>query len=147
MRRSAVWAQWLNDNVADLSYDDAGTTGNVFVEWLPEKPDFAVMVGEGAGGRPELTKTANDLPDLQFLIRGEPTYPNWSYDAAPYEIYDKLNCLDGVTIGDDAETQFFLIGCTASQAGPVPIGRDEANRPLWSLNFNLRVKANTTNRP
>jgi len=50
--------QYLADNISDLTFDKTGTTGNLFDNALPDKPDIAVML-ENTGGFPRDMRNKN----------------------------------------------------------------------------------------
>lgn len=130
----------------DLTYAAIGTTGgNVFVDWMPNTPDIAVAVMTLAG-RPQLSKLPHDLPGIQIIVRGEPSKSLAAFAMAA-AVYGELQCLDLTTLDSGGAHEVFVIGCTADQSGPVSIGRDELQRPEYSLNFSLVTSSPTTHRP
>lgn len=138
-------AAYLDANVASLTFAPAGGAGNVFVEWMPPSPNVAVMVA-GQPGLPQLSRLATDLPGLQVIVRADP-YSVEAGHALARAVYSALTCLDGVTLDEGGPHEVYVIGCTATQSEPAPIGRDELQRPEWSLNFQLRTHAPTAHRP
>lgn len=138
-------AKYLGAQVGTLAFTASSGTGNVFVDYMPASPDAAVMVS-GQPGLPQLSKLPTDLPGLQVIVRGAPHAATTAH-AVARAIYSALTCLDGVTLDDNGAHEVYVIGCTASQSEPVPMGRDANERPEYSLNFQLRVHAPTTHRP
>ena len=67
--------------------------------------------------------------------------------ALARSIYDALHCLDGVTLDGGGPDEVHVIGCTAQQSDPIPLGPDALERPEWSLNFQLRTHSPTPHRP
>lgn len=135
-------------HLADLNlvtFDETGVTGDCFVATMPPTPDEAVALMPSAG-LPQLSKAPTDLPGLQALVRGPEFDPRPGY-ARARDIYDALTCLDHVTLDLGGDHEVFVIGCTAMQSEPVPIGRDANQRHEWSLNFSFRTHAPTTHRP
>ena len=141
--RVRAFARYLSDQVAGLTYDPTGTSGNIFCGFMPDEPAVAVMLDGGAGGRPQLTKRPTDLPDVHIIIRGD---RHTSDDALAQAVYSELQCLDHTELATGTADELYLIGCTAEQSDPISMGRDARGRPEWSLNFNARVRAITANR-
>lgn len=133
------------NNVTGLKYDADGTTGNVFVDWMPDTPDHAVAV-MSAAGLPQLSKLPHDLPAVQIICRGDTQNAVDAY-ATARAIYDHLTCMDAVTLAEGTADEVYVIGCTSMQSSPAPIGRDDRDRPEYSTNYQLRIFAPTTNRP
>jgi hypothetical protein len=143
---SASLASYIGANVEGCTYDPFGVDGDVFVERMPDAPHAAVCV-RSTGGDPQLSKLPTDLPNVQVVVRGEPGVPT-SGHARARAIYAALNCLDAIELpGEPEGAATWLVGCTARQSDPVPLGPDALDRPEWSLNFGLRTTATTTNRP
>lgn len=120
--------------------NDAG--GNVFVAHMPDQPDTAVAVMPD-GGRAQLTKVAYDLPSVQLIVRSAD--PATAHDVA-VAVMEALNCLDGVTLDDGGADEVSLVGLTAAQSHPIPMGLDPARRHEFSVPFDGTVSAPTTNR-
>lgn len=138
-------AQRLDARIAGLTYALAGQVGgNITVDWMPDTPNNAVAVMTDAGTA-QLSKLPVDTPGAQILVRGEERSTVETYELAA-AIYAEMQCLDAVTIGSGPHA-IYVIGCSCLQSGPIPIGRDEKNRPEYSLNFQLRVHNPTTHRP
>jgi len=128
-----------------LKFDELGTTGNVFAETIPAGPDLAVGVfSDGGGGQP-LTNPTN-LPAFRVQVRGNAGDVFGAADIAQ-AIIDGLNCLDHTTLDVDGDDETVLIGCTATQSTPVPLGRDANERPEFVTYFDARVHHPTANRP
>lgn len=137
-------AKYLPTVIDALTFDETGTTGNVFNSWMPETPDLAVAV-MAEPGLPQTSNLPTDLPGLQVLVRG-PRYDTRTAFELARQVYSHLACLDGITLDADGADEIRVIGCTPLQSGPVPIGRDSNDRPEWSLNFTLRTHAPTAHR-
>lgn len=137
-------ARYLDANVTGVTLS-TGRTGNLFLGRLPDTPDEAVAVMPQPG-RPQLDRSPTDLPNVQVLVRGAKRTHVGGYDLAR-SIYDALNCLDGVLLAAGGDDEVFLIGCTAVQSDPIPLGPDALERPEWSLNFQCTTHQPTTHRP
>jgi hypothetical protein len=131
--------------VDDLVYSEDEPGGNLFVAHMPAAPDVAVMVMP-TGGPAQLTKAATDTPTVQLMARGAPTDARTPY-ALLRQAYDALTCLDLVTLDEGGPDEVHVITCTAMQSDPVPIGRDENDRPEFSQNYQFRTHAPTAHRP
>lgn len=64
-------ARYLTQNAAipGLSFDETGTTGNVFIGRLPPQPDQVVTLRSYGGDVPD-SKLGYDLIDTQIRVRG-----------------------------------------------------------------------------
>lgn len=141
---AAAIAKYLDAQVAGLTYTTTATTGNVFLAHMPAGPDIAVAVMPSGGGR-EASTSPHDSPSVQIIVRGERHAWRASYGLAR-DIYDALACLDNVTLDDGGTDEVWVVGTTARQSDPVPMGADDNDRPEWSSNWDLLVHAPTTHR-
>lgn len=141
---SAALAQHLSDNVAGCTFDPDGDNGNVFCGFMPSTPDVAVMI-DVPTSQPQPTRLPTDLPQPHLLVRGSRQNQREAYDLAR-AIYAECACLDLVTMAAGTVDEVFVIGTTPAQSGPVDIGQDDNQRFTFSLNFDMRVAAQTTHR-
>lgn len=141
----AALAKHLDATIPELTFDESGASGNVFIDTMPSGPDVAVMV-HGTGGWPQMSKEPDDLPTVQMLVRGPQHDPRPPKRLAK-AIYDRLACLDGVTLDPGGPDEVHVVGCTPIQSAPVPLGQDENRRHEVSLNFVLHVHHPTPHRP
>lgn len=137
-------AKHIDANVSGITRSNTAG-GNLFLGRMPDKPDEAVAVMPQPG-LPQLDRSPTDLPTVQVLVRGAKRTPMSGYERAR-AIYDALNCLDGVLLDEGGDDEVFVIGCTAVQSDPIPLGPDATERPEWSLNFQLITHQPTTHRP
>lgn len=142
---AAAIAKYLADEVSGLTYTPTATTGNVFLAHMPAGPDVAVAVMPTGGG-PEASFIPTDSPSVQVIIRGERHAHRASY-ALARTVYSTLTCLDNVLLDEDGDDEVWVVGCTARQSDPIPMGVDSNDRPEWSTNYDLIVHAPTANRP
>lgn len=142
---SAATAKHLALSVTGLVYesDDDEVPDTVFHEHMPSSPDTAVAV-MSAGGRPQPTLGAHDFPSVQVLVRALDAQTGHDLAMA---IYGELHGLDRSTLDDGGDDEVFVIGCTATQSAPIPLGKDANQRQEWSLNFDLTIDAPSTHRP
>lgn len=141
---SAAIGKYLAAQLAALTFDATGATGNVFVEWMPSTPDLAIAVMTQPG-QSSLSKMPDDRPGVQVLVRGTRNNPRDGYDLAR-SIFGELAGLDLVTLDDAGVDEVFLIGCSPLQSEPVSIGQDANERFEWSLNFTCHTYNPTTHR-
>lgn len=132
-------AQYL-DNQEVLTFDETGTSGDVFINVLPSNPDKAVGIFSQGGSAPS-PKFVEQTTDLQFLVRGDA-------DPRPAENLAQsiFNHLHGLT-QEDLPDGTYLLQSRAMQGKPIHIGRDDSGRHKFSVNFRLRYEAETMHRP
>lgn len=125
-------AYYLDDqNVLD--FDEAGTSGDTFINILPSSPDNAIGI-YNQGGPDSSPKFIEDKRDVQFLIRGTQD-PRPAFNTAE-EIYSTLQGKTKFTTSDSTE----IIMIDSIQSGPVHIGRDDNGRHKYSLNFRVEYE-------
>jgi hypothetical protein len=111
-------AQYLDAQEAAVTWDEEGTTGNVFLETLPPLPDVAVML-ELDGG----PSMPYEMQGVQLTVRGD--------GALAQRLYNLLEEMDGVTLADGT----YVVGCIPVQGAPVHIGADESGRHEYTINL------------
>ncbi len=100
---------------------------------LSDKPDKQVIVKD-TGGRGAEHSVAIDYPTVQIIVRGG------SGSGGYTEAYDKvIACRDALVCIPSATTEYPELTSCTQRGNPVPINRDDAGRPRWSLNLNLIV--------
>lgn len=93
--------------------------------YMPATPDQVVLVVETGGLVPgQESVTGFDKPTFQVRVRGQAE----QYDVARTKMQEVFDALNDATISD-------FVYCFAVQSGPLPLGHDEKDRPLLSLNF------------
>lgn len=120
---------------------DAANPANVdlFVEWLPDKPDVAAAVYIGSG--PEaLASDEYDNPNVMVRVRG--TRDARTGMAKAEAVYNALHALGDTLLPDGTR----LIYCLGIQSGFNPLGVDESGRHLYSCNFRTMIVNPTANR-
>lgn len=127
-----------------VEFDADGVTGDAFIATMPSAPDEAVAITP-TGGNPQPTRAAVDLPVVQVRVRSARFDPRPGYERAR-DIYGALTCLDNVTLDDGGDDEVRVIGCTAIQSDPAPLGADENDRQEWVVNYALRTVAPTLHR-
>ena len=131
-------AYYLDDQDV-LTFDESGTSGDTFINILPQSPDDAIGIFSQGGPDPS-PKFIEDQRDIQFLVRGTQD-PRPAFNTAD-EIYDTLQGKTKFTTSDSTE----IIMRDSIQSGPVHIGRDDNGRHKYSLNFRIEYENSTDNR-
>lgn len=127
--------QYLDENHTDLTYDNVGTTGNLFENELPQSPDLAVMA-ESSGGYPQdMRNTDYKLGTIRLIVRGT------SSSTQAYQIAEDIITL----IGSFGSAYFVsgglrIVSCQAIQGYPINIGRDDEGRHRFSINFDIETQ-------
>lgn len=100
---------------------------------MPESPDKAIMISDTGQGADPNPKWLLDYPTQQVMIRGEV-----SGYLATWAIYKAVkDILLGFTSADVNDDRWVAINITGDLGF---IGRDESNRPTFSVNFQLIVE-------
>lgn len=127
-------------------YDPTGTTGDCFLEHLPDAPDEALMVLSTGGNPTSAAATWGwDEPTVQLMVRGAPEDPETPH-AQAQALYNELQGLRYRTLDSGGADEVRLIICESPQSAPFDLGRDEKGRYRYTLNFALHVRALTTHR-
>jgi hypothetical protein len=125
----------VGDYLAAQSQGVLGT--NLFLAVMPETPDTCVAVYENAGNRPSFTMGsapfAIDRPLIQVICRGA----NSDYPGARDKAESIRFLLGGVTEQTISGLHVMRI---ESQGSIVPMGEDENQRPMISMNFECMVR-------
>ncbi len=128
--------QYLADNIPDLTFDKTGTSGNLFDNALPDKPDIAVML-ENTGGFPrDMRNTNYKLVSIRFLCRGDLDPRNAK--SLAIDVIDTIGTFGGSKFA--STSNYKIISCQATQGFPINIGRDENGRHRFSCNFELEIQ-------
>lgn len=129
-----------------LTFAEGAATGNVFRGRFPAISEQSLAV-IGTGGLPEMSNLPTAHPTIQVLVRGDADDQD-SADTLALWVIDQLDCLDRVLLDDGGPDEVWLIGCTALQSEPIPLGFDDLTRCYeLSTNFQLHVHQPTTHRP
>lgn len=138
-------AHHIATNVAALTFTPTATGGNVFVDWMPDQPDMAVAV-MSQPGRPQRSKLPHDLPGIQLLVRGTKDTLRTTVELAD-DLYSLFAGMGRQVLAADTADEVIVVGCTAAQSSPVPLGRDDKGRPEYSLNLEFHIHNPTLHRP
>lgn len=111
-----------------------GTGWRIFIGGLPASPDSVIVV-ERSGGLPPNPKYALDFPQIQVIVRGA-AGETQSVDAKAEEV---KRALLGISPQTGAFGKVWGITLLSDIA---PLGRDEHDRKMVSLNFQLWVEPN-----
>jgi hypothetical protein len=85
-------------------------------------------------GFPVSQWTGKKQPSFQIRVRGA-SDNEAATEAKAYEIHAALTNLHNVTIGDDS-----VVIIRAMNSVPMPLGVDENERPIYSMNFDTVVR-------
>ncbi|SDZ05185.1 minor capsid protein [Thermoactinomyces sp. DSM 45892] len=85
-------------------------------------------------GMPENQYTRVQYPSFQLLIRGKPNALKETEGMA-YHLYEVLANKREQTIGESS-----IVVIRSESSSPIFLGTDEANRPIFSLNFGMVVR-------
>lgn len=102
------------------------------------------------GGFPASEWTSKKRPSFQVVVRGASGNAQYAEDIA-YQIYADLHnrsnfLLSTIELGDSyylgtgeelEQSPKSIVHCRADQSSPIYLGRDENDRPLYSINFTL----------
>lgn len=139
-------AKLLDAQVVGLTFAATGQVGgNVFVGWMPDAPDRCVAVMPGAP-LPQLSKLPTDQPTIQLIVRDAVGKYRAAHDLAE-ACRSAIDCLPAQVLADGTPDEVQIIGATADQSGPIDMGRDQKDRPEFSVNTTWRVHQPTTHRP
>lgn len=131
-------AIYLDGLLAELIYDPAGATGNVFVHYMPEKPDTAVAITPYGGVEPD-SGLGYDEYTVQFRVRGD-VDPNTA-DVLIQKLYYQLEGSEHVVLNDGTR----MISAIALTP-PNSLGEDDLRRFESVVNFRIEVRAVTAHR-
>lgn len=113
-----------------VNYSNTATTGDCFLDWMPDAPDSAVSI-TGYGGSEGDARSALDFQSIQVRVR----------DTVPHAgrvrcraIYDALHGYHGPLPDGSAVESFIGI-----QSGPVWIGPDARGRSEHVCNFRAAI--------
>lgn len=102
---------------------------NLFIGTMPASPDANVTIRDTPWKPPELNYEI-DYPGIQTLVRGA----RGQYTATQVKAVSVNTVLHGYqeTIND---TRYILVAAAHS---PIYVGKDEQNRPMFSINFEIQ---------
>lgn len=129
-----------------VEFDEAGLTGNSFVETYPNSPDL-ILVARSTGGLESDGHTGYDRPTFQLYARSGPDPRDARNLLAA--AYDELEALHGVRLPSptsDPQDGIWTVSIRAVQTGPVWIGRDANQRAQYTQNFLAETRNATANR-
>lgn len=113
-------------------FDETGTSGNIFINTLPDQPAnaLAVFTTGGAGSDP---RNEYGRSNIQILIRTVPKDPR-DGEVKATEI---IRAFNGFNEGPLVPDGNYIIDVSAVQSGPNQIGRDQVERFEYSQNFTI----------
>ena len=127
-------AEWpISVGARDLLTTHVGTSGwTIEIGAMPDTPNNLISINDTGGSVPN-PKWLLDYPSLQIMVRGEINgYLNTFREAKAVK-----DLLLGVTSQDLNGDRWVSVLMSGDMAF---IGRDESERPLWSMNFSLIIE-------
>lgn len=97
-----------------------GSSWTGFKSYLPDSPDQAIAILETGGEEPDIDYT---FPDFQIMVRGQ----KFEYDVAKAKMDAVYTALHNATVSG----YIYIF----AKAPSFPIGYDENERPILSINF------------
>jgi hypothetical protein len=125
----------VGDYLVSQSQGTLGT--DLFLATMPETPDVIVTVYENAGNKPEMTMGSSpwaiDRPLIQVICRGS----RQDYPTAR----DKAETIRAILAAvKDTTISTIKIMRIESQGSVIPLGEDDNQRPMISMNFECMVR-------
>ncbi|GAB3437487.1 minor capsid protein [Actinophytocola sediminis] len=122
------------------TYDDAGTTGDIFLKRLPPEPAAALAVSRYGAGESD-AGLPYDTVNVQVRIRGTNTDAR-DAESRAQAVYDALHGLGS----RDLPGGTWLVLCVGLQGGPIDMGADELGHGEYSVNVRAELERVTANR-
>ena len=118
------------------TFDETGTSGNIFISTIPPLPDECICIFP-TGGPTGDAKLNYDNPNIQIWIRGT-QHPLTGLEKAN-QVYKALQGFNGQAFASGGH---YIVDCLGIQSYPIHIGKDDNERHEYSLNFSLEIKNN-----
>lgn len=134
------FAQLLDDLDLGTFKADGTTGGTLYTTELPSTPDRCIAIAR-YGGSDADSRLPYDEPSIQFRIRGGAADARQAETDAQ-AVYDALHGLGMRELAGGTWLQ--LIVCKGG--GPTYIGRDQSNRPEYTVNASAGISRATSNR-
>ncbi len=122
------------------TYDDASTTGNIFLKRLPPEPASALAVSRYGAGEAD-AGLPYDTVNVQVRVRGSNTDFRDAENRAQ-AVYDALHGLGSRELPGGT----WLVLCVGLQGGPIDMGADQLGRAEYAVNFRAEFERVTANR-
>jgi hypothetical protein len=117
-----------------INFIKARVTGVYYPNTFPSTGADEVIAVKLTGGFPTDQWTGKKQPSFQVMVRGA-VNGDGACEAKAYELHGALTNLREVTIGTDS-----VVIIRAMNSVPLFIGRDDNNRPIYSMNFDCVVR-------
>jgi hypothetical protein len=127
------WAALL-DELELGAYEPTSASGNVFLLTLPAAPDLALAVACYSGGTGNARPGAPRSRNVQVRIRG-PKGDVRIGEAKALAVYAALHGLGQRALPGGTWVSLLW----SPQDGPTWIGRDEQDRPEWTVNLRAEI--------
>lgn len=123
----------------DLETQGFGTLAtDLFINRVPSEPNNVVVVLDGPHMNPDNNNYVYYEPTVEVLLRG--TAYETLYKKA-MNILEYLNKKTNYTYTDDEAIEWHIV-CLLHLNGPFPLGVDDDERSLISVNFRLQIEPN-----
>ncbi len=123
-------AQEFSEMIEDASIGTRGSgdAWSIHTGSMPDKPDEIIASFDTGSFEPPDPKWSRDFPTVQVLVRGAPEdFPNSRAKADA--IKNALLGLTARTVGSNLYVGIYML------TDIIGLGRDESDRPRFSLNF------------
>lgn len=119
-----------------LTTQGVTTSGLIFLDWLPDRPDECLALYAGGGSAPELgfgsaAGVQFENPNVQVVARGT-ALDSSTPEALAWSAFNKLVTVQAQSLGS---TPYLMIQPLQS---PSTLGPDENQRPRYSFNVTVR---------
>lgn len=115
-------------------FDPEGTTGNIFIEQLPDLPEKAIAL-YSSGAASADSKLNYDLVTVQILVRGSED-PRDAQSLAQ-EIYNELHAFGDAPFISGGS---YIVSCLGLQSQPILLGKNDKGNFEYSLNFDIEFQ-------
>lgn len=135
---AAEIAQYLDDRGIG-TFAPSGTSGNIFISFLPDSPDECISIYHRGGLRGDSTGR-HYFPSIQLIVRGTKR-GNSGWDTA-MQALDALQYFHHGRLISNGE---YIIRTDCVQSAPAYIERDEKGRVEYSINIDFMVSRDSPN--
>lgn len=112
-------------------FDERGTKGNIFLGFLPNKPDNAIGIIPAPSMNDDIWNDTQ-RPNIQVLVRNNRV--DLALDLSS-KVYNELTSLECTHIGEET----YVISCVALSTCPTELDRDDKDRCQCIYTFKLET--------
>lgn len=121
-------------------YNPTGAGGTIYLDELPHEPAAALAIAQ-YGGDEASASLPYDTVSIQVRVRAG-NGDRRTAALLAQSMYDQLHGLGGVELPGG----LWLCLCVGAQGGPIYLGRDQNERPEWTINFRAEFHRPTPHR-